>query len=75
MAWKVRRTFLLILTIGVLLFSSVIASFGERAQYVYDDLNRLMQIRYGNGTFIDYSYDQAGNRVGGRIEDVEYSGR
>jgi hypothetical protein len=48
MTSKIRRSLFLILTIIVLLFTSVIASYGESAQYVYDELNRLTK----EGTFV-----------------------
>jgi YD repeat-containing protein len=65
-----RHSLLSILTILLLLFTSVIASYGESATYVYDELNRLIQIRYEDGTVINYSYDQAGNRIAESIADV-----
>ena len=40
----------------------VIASFAETVNYIYDDLNRLKRVIYGNGTVIDYTYDEVGNR-------------
>ena len=70
MASRLRRTLFLVLTIIVFLFTSVIASYGESATYVYDELNRLIQIRYGGGTVINYSYDQAGNRIAETIPDT-----
>ena len=70
MTSKVRRSLFLILTIILLFFASVISSHGESAKYVYDELNRLIQIRYGDGTVINYSYDQAGNRIAESIPDV-----
>ena len=70
MASILRGTLFLVLTIIVLLFTSVIAAYGESVQYVYDELNRLIQIRYGDGTVINYSYDQARNRIAESIPDV-----
>jgi len=40
-----------------------ITSFAASATYTYDDLNRLRSIEYGDGTVIQYSYDEVGNRV------------
>lgn len=31
--------------------------------YIYDDLNRLTEVQYGNGTTIQYEYDQVGHRT------------
>jgi YD repeat-containing protein len=33
------------------------------AQYTYDNLNRLIQVQYEDGTSIQYTYDAAGNRL------------
>ena len=33
------------------------------AQYTYDNLNRLVQVQYDDGTTIQYSYDAVGNRL------------
>ena len=70
MTLKVRRSLFLIFIILFIFFTSVISSYGESATYVYDELNRLIQIRYGDGTVINYSYDKAGNRVSESIPDV-----
>ena len=31
--------------------------------YIYDDLNRLTEVQYDNGTVIAYEYDEVGNRL------------
>ena len=31
--------------------------------YTYDDLNRLTEVDYGNGTKIEYTYDLLGNHT------------
>ncbi|MBU2569641.1 MAG: RHS repeat protein [Gammaproteobacteria bacterium] len=33
------------------------------ADYVYDNLGRLIAINYDDGTTITYSYDNTGNRI------------
>jgi YD repeat-containing protein len=33
------------------------------AQFTYDNLNRLVQVQYEDGTTIQYTYDAAGNRL------------
>ena len=32
-------------------------------QYIYDDLSRLKTVSYSDGTYIEYDYDEAGNRT------------
>ena len=36
---------------------------GATISYQYDNLNRLTKVRYGDGTWITYVYDPAGNRL------------
>lgn len=33
------------------------------AQYTYDNLNRLVQVQYEDGSAIQYAYDAVGNRL------------
>ncbi len=41
-----------------------ISSFAETtATYTYDDLNRLIRVQYGDGSSIEYGYDEVGNRT------------
>ena len=40
----------------------VITSHAETVKYVYDDLNRLKWAKHGDGTVIEYIYDEIGNR-------------
>ena len=50
----------LILMLSFSLFLSTSASTAT-AQYTYDNLNRLVQVQYDDGTVIQYTYDAAGN--------------
>ncbi len=59
---------LLICTLIGLFLASAIASYAETVTYFYDDLNRLARAVYDNGTVIQYSYDEVGNRLEERIE-------
>ncbi len=58
---KTKVIFLLVFTL--LVFIPSIASFAETVIYNYDDLNRLKWVQYGDGTIIEYSYDEVGNRA------------
>ena len=37
--------------------------FAATAQYTYDNMNRLVQVQYDDGTTIQYAYDAVGNRL------------
>jgi YD repeat-containing protein len=52
-----------LLVIFALLFTLLTASQAETIRYLYDDQNRVIQIRYEDGTIIDYIYDEVGNRA------------
>lgn len=56
-----------VLTMGILIlalvFLPVISSHGQSANYIYDNLNRLIRVEYGDGTAIEYTYDGTGNRL------------
>jgi PKD repeat protein len=45
------------------LSASLTAQNTQSYNYTYDQLNRLTKVQYGNGTIIDYSYDEVGNRL------------
>lgn len=51
-----------------LLFATVIPSYAETINYIYDELNRLKRVEYGDGTVIEYTYDKAGNRLEERLQ-------
>jgi len=46
-----------------LMLTSVIASFAEPINYTYDDMLRLTKAQYGDGTTVEYVYDNLGNRL------------
>ncbi len=48
----------LIITTGLLISSASYA-----IDYVYDDLNRLVQVTYPTGEIITYTYDATGNLI------------
>lgn len=51
-----------ILIIVILIIS--LYSFGQQinTQYIYNDINRVIQVTYPNGAIIQYKYDKLGNR-------------
>ena len=67
---KIRHALLISMTMIALLFASVILSNAETVNYIYDELNRLIRVEYGNGTVTEYTYDKAGNRL---EEKISYS--
>lgn len=48
---------------AVLCMHSLVFAASGSATYTYDDLGRLVQIDYSDGTSIVYTYDAAGNRL------------
>jgi YD repeat-containing protein len=60
---KMRHAILISMTMIALIFASVIVSYAETTNYIYDELNRLKRIEYGDGTVIEYIYDKTGNRL------------
>lgn len=60
---KIRSGILVgIFTVG-LFFLPGSANVAQAITYFYDDLNRLTQIVYDDGTVITYTYDEVGNRL------------
>jgi len=60
---RIRHGLLIGITVIGLFFTSVLTSYAETINYIYDELNRLIRVEYGSGTVIEYSYDKAGNRL------------
>ena len=48
-------------------YAMVGVSFAQTTSYTYDDLNRLIKAEYGDGTVIEYTYDEVGNRVSKKV--------
>ncbi|MDP3028708.1 MAG: RHS repeat domain-containing protein [Deltaproteobacteria bacterium] len=49
--------------LGLQLFILVCLFCRGDGDYTYDDLNRLLQVEYDDGTVIEYVYDEVGNRL------------
>jgi PKD repeat protein len=64
---KLKHRALTVLTLIALIIIPI-TSFAETVNYVYDNLNRLRSIEYGNGTMIVYLYDEVGNRISATTE-------
>lgn len=60
---KTRHGLLIIVAVIGLFFTSAITSYAETVKYIYDDLNRLIRVVSDNGTVIQYTYDEVGNRL------------
>ncbi len=58
-----RKLGLLGLITSVFILSVVSSSFAETIQYTYDDMLRLTRAEYGDGTVVEYVYDNVGNRL------------
>ncbi len=54
-----------IIILAATVFSLILVNtlFASIINYTYDDLNRLTKAEYEDGTMIDYSYDEVGNRT------------
>src|SRR3990172_5507827 len=63
MSSRIKHGILITATLISLFFATVLTSYAETINYIYDELNRLIRVEYGNGTVIEYIYDKAGNRV------------
>jgi len=46
----------------ILIVILLIASMGHAQTYVYDDMNRLVEVKYGGGAKVGFAYDKVGNR-------------
>jgi hypothetical protein len=53
---------IIVLTVIALILIPILSSFAETIKYIYDDLNRLQRMEYGDGSVIEYNYDEIGNR-------------
>jgi YD repeat-containing protein len=63
MSSKMRHGLLISLVVIGLFVMWFGNSHAETINYIYDELNRLKRVEYGDGTVIEYTYDKAGNRL------------
>ena len=61
-----KIVFFLLLVIVLISGATKFAS-ADNVQYIYDSLNRLVEVRYADKV-IHYTYDAAGNRIGQTVE-------
>jgi YD repeat-containing protein len=53
----------------VFLVGLMITPTSHAIDYIYDDLNRLIQVNYPTGQTISYSYDSVGNLLSVTLSD------
>lgn len=66
MKFHSSRAFLIlfsIISVSLFLLSTVNPSLAANASYTYDNGNRLIRVNYDDGSKIEYSYDESGNRT------------
>lgn len=58
------------LVAGLLFIGLTIATgYPNDVSYTYDQLNRLVAVEYLDGTRIEYTYDDLGNRITPKLSD------
>ncbi|WP_298438779.1 chitobiase/beta-hexosaminidase C-terminal domain-containing protein [Geobacter sp.] len=62
---SIKARFKVLVALLIIVISMVSASMAAAAvaTYTYDELNRLKRVDYDDGTYIDYTYDEIGNRL------------
>ena len=60
---RLKNKLLFITAIIGFLFTLCLPSYSGASNYFYDDANRLIRVDYENGSKIEYSYDESGNRT------------
>jgi len=58
----IRKKILLVL-VSLVVVAIALPCLAGNVTYEYDDLYRLIKATYSDGTVIDYTYDEAGNRL------------
>lgn len=63
-------TRLFIAALGMFLLSLAAVADASTVQYRYDELDRLYQAEYDDGTIVEYAYDNVGNRMEQGVVDT-----
>jgi hypothetical protein len=67
---KNGMTRLFLAALGIFLLSLATVADASTVQYRYDELDRLYQAEYDDGTIVEYVYDNVGNRMEQRAVDI-----
>jgi len=65
---KIRHGLLMSLIVTGLFVIWFGSSYAGSINYIYDELNRLKRVEYGDGSVVEYTYDKAGNRLEKRLQ-------
>lgn len=60
---RLRNKLLFVTAVMSFLFTLFLPSYSGASNYSYDNGNRLIRVAYENGSKIEYSYDESGNRT------------
>jgi YD repeat-containing protein len=60
---RLKNKLLFITTIAFFLFTLCLPSYSRASNYSHDNGNRLIRVDYENGSKIEYTYDESGNRT------------
>ena len=60
---SIRQALVIGIAVIGILIATVSISSAQSVTYTYDTLNRLIKVDYGDGNVVNYTYDQAGNRI------------
>ena len=60
---RIKNKLLFLAATTFFLFTLCLPSYSAAANYTYDANNRLLRVDYDDGSKIEYSYDESGNRT------------
>jgi YD repeat-containing protein len=70
MLLRLQRCLLATIAVFLVSFAAGFVANAELINYVHDGMNQLIRIYYDDGKVIEYSYDNAGNRVSKTISQI-----